>query len=96
MKNELGIEVCCKNCTYHHPTNHRHCDACIDRDLSDFCPSFLSLQARIKELQEQQFTEKEASTVLVYMKQANLIIKNENARIPNIESIFSKLKKMKG
>lgn len=41
-------------------------------------------------------TKEEAGTVLVYMGQANLIIKNENARIPNIESIFAKLEKMKG
>lgn len=53
--------------------------------------------SKLKEkIQEQQFTEIEASTVLGYMTQANLIIQNENARIPNIDSIFSKLEKMKG
>ena len=50
----------------------------------------------ISKLREQQFTEVEAGTVLFYMKQANLVMKNENERIPNIESILSKLEKMKG
>lgn len=53
MKNELGIEVKCENCTYNNPVNYRHCDTCIDNGLVDFCPSYLTLQSRIKELQEQ-------------------------------------------
>ena len=59
MKNELGIEVKCENCTYKHPSNYRLCDVCLDRDLANFCSSYLSLQARIKELQEQRFTKEE-------------------------------------
>ena len=59
MKNELGIEVCCENCTYTYPANYRLCDDCLGRDLADFCPSYLALQARIKELQENNFTEEE-------------------------------------
>ena len=95
MKNELGIRICCENCKYYNPIKCIHFDACID-NLTYFRSSYLILQSRIRELQEQQFTKVEAGTVLFYMKQANLIMKNENEHIPNIESIFSKLEKMKG
>ena len=65
MKNELGIEICCKNCEYciaqgtgcrlmEMPNdgifNTRHCVFSISPE---------AYEARIKELQKQQFTEKE-------------------------------------
>lgn len=92
MKDKLGIKVSCKNCGYLHKClNFKLC-----KKFDRFYPSYKVLMERIKKLQEQQFTEVEANTVLFYMKQANLVLKNENERIPNIESIFSKLEKMKG
>lgn len=63
MKNELGIEVCCENCICNDPTNYIHCDDCIDKAC--FHPSYLILQSHIKELQEQQFTEKELNSLQV-------------------------------
>ncbi len=102
MKNKLGIKICCENCFCISDIYKDHClrkdngKDCKKNNFKEFLNSWDSMEARIKELQEQQFTEQEASTVLVYMKQSNLIIKNENEHIPNIESIFSKLEKMKG
>lgn len=78
MKNELGIEVCCKNCTYHciyetcsnakdyieddysRIEQYQYCNDCIHKDLAYFCPSYLSLQERIKQLQKVMREEADA------------------------------------
>lgn len=65
MKNELGIEVCCENC-------ERCCEmsiilaqrklvreSCLKNKKAFFKPFKFLLVARIKELQEQQFTKEE-------------------------------------
>ena len=85
MKNELGIEVCCENCTYNNPVNYRHCDACIDKGLVDFCPSYLILQSRIKELQEQQFTKEDLSYIFIALNYyMNALTKNPSNPVPLI------------
>lgn len=85
MKNELGIEVKCENCTYKHPSNYRLCNDCLGRDLADFCSSYLSLQARIKELQEQQFTEEDLSYLFLALNYyMNAITGNPSNPVPLI------------
>ena len=60
MKNELGIEVCCKNCKHEddfHTTEE--VEYCINNEYAMFKPTCKVLEARIKELQEQRFTKEE-------------------------------------
>lgn len=63
MKNELRIEICGENCkgdvipNYDCPKCGQ--EKCGDENCQYFTPKTKSLKQRIKELQEQQFTEKE-------------------------------------
>ena len=66
MKNELGIEVKCENCLYYfmNDIGKVWCDKefetrCKKKNLMLFQPRNAKLEKRVKELQEQQFTEKE-------------------------------------
>lgn len=60
MKNDIGIEVCCDNCWF-----KCDCDSVVkktcerNKKLLLFKPSTKAYKARIRELQEQQFTEEE-------------------------------------
>lgn len=86
MKNELGIEKECKSC-------HRW-ESCIflckGNPCIAFLPSIEVLCNRIRELQEQQFTEKEAEKVETFLTHGYQMIISKNKKI------FSKLEKMKG
>jgi hypothetical protein len=56
----------------------------------DFGANRSALKERIKELQEQQFTEEEAEKVETFLTHGYQMMINENKKI------FSKLEKMKG
>lgn len=67
MKNELGIEICGENCKGDVIPNY-DCAKCGQKKCGDencqyFAPKEKSLKQRIKELQEQQFTEDELKTL---------------------------------
>ena len=60
MKNELGIEICCNNCYLNFDCNLPVENNCrINGQYLSFLPSIEASAKRIKELQEQQFTEEE-------------------------------------
>lgn len=97
MKNELGIEVCCKNCIYYFRNDIGRvlCDKglenrCKEVNLKVFRPRISKLEERIKELQEQQFTEKEAEKIETFLTHGYQMMINKNKKI------FSKLEKIKG
>lgn len=95
MKNKLGIEVKCENCDSHY---RGFCDddwcrrekGNPKKDFRHFAPSNQTYEARIKELQEQQLTEKEAEKVETFLTHGYQMMINKNKKI------FSKLEKMKG
>lgn len=69
MKNELGIKICCENCK-HCTDNGNGCgliempnDGIFGTRHCAFSPSKEAYEIRIKELQEQQFTEEELNTL---------------------------------
>lgn len=69
MKNELGIEVKCKNCIYYFRNDIGRvlCDKrlktrCEEENSKVFRPRISKLEERKKEQQEQQFTEEENAT----------------------------------
>ena len=91
MKNELGIEVKCKNCKHENETRiTEQIEYCIDNEYAMFEPKCKVLEARIKELQEQQFTTKEAEKIETFLIHGYQMLIGENKKI------FSKLEKIKG
>lgn len=63
MKNELGIEICCDNCITDGNAGYKHCEKCKKQNFANFDANFQACEARIKELQEQQFTWDELNTI---------------------------------
>lgn len=89
MKNELGIEVCCKNCMYYKPQCAMKLENyCRKYNKIEFRPRRLVYEARIKELQEQQFTEKELQFI---KNRLNEIIEEWN--VPEIVFMAHKILK---
>lgn len=65
MKNELGIEVKCDNCYLKYDCNLPVENTCrINGQHLSFMPSIEASSNRIKELQEQQFTEDELHIII--------------------------------
>lgn len=62
MKDKLGIKICCENCLRDYCT-WRHQLEC-KKGSKYFMPSKEAYEARIKELQEQQFTEDELHIII--------------------------------
>lgn len=96
MKNELGIEKKCENCHFSYGSicdNGYYCrkeKGNPKKDFKSFTPSFPAYESRIKELQEQQFTTKEAEKIETFLTHGYQMMINKNKKI------FSKLEKMKG
>lgn len=86
MKDKLGIKVSCWAC--------EHLYKCLNTEVckkyEKFRPYSEVLMKRIKELQEQQFTNEEAEKIETFLTHGYQMMINENKKI------FSKLKKMKG
>lgn len=61
MKNELGIEICCENCLKDYCTGQHQLEC--KKVPKYFVPTQEAYEIRIKELQEQQFTEDELKTL---------------------------------
>ena len=62
MNNELGIEMCCKNCCWNRykRCNGSNGDRCISNNYKMFCPSPFAYEVRIKELQKVMREEADA------------------------------------
>ena len=91
MKNELGIEVCCKNCENAFDSCYGDKEeVCQSQDYCFFIATTETYKQRIKELQEQQFTTKEAEKIETFLTHGYQMIINKNKKI------FSKLEKIKG
>lgn len=89
MKNELGLEVCCENCIVKNSMCIGHtsldCEICQKRGYALFNASIEAYKQRIKELQEQRFTEEELSYLFIALNYyMNAITRNPSNPVPLI------------